>query len=256
MRSLRVLLVGYGKMGIEIKKCLLLRGHSVAAIVDPYTEHHYSTVPDVPNSTPVDVAIDFSTSESFLRGYRHYTTRGVSAVIGTTGWYDAFDAVAAAFREAECGCLYGTNFSVGAQMFLKLVAEATKLFSPISAYDFMLTEMHHKQKKDSPSGTAKSAAQIIIQNHPRKQRTTSDSLQRAIDSDELHVTSVRGGSIPGVHTLTIDSPFDSITVTHTARTREGFALGAVLGAEWIVGRNGIHNIQDVIGSIVTGGKEK
>ena len=266
---MRALMIGYGKMGREIEESLRQRNHSVCAVVDPYIYAKDDARPSAGGGTTadqppifdelaatddiaIDVAIDFSTADSFLKNYTHYAERGMSVIVGTTGWYNHFDEVSAAFKNGGGRCVYGTNFSIGAQMFLQLIDRATELLGITDAYDFMVTEMHHKQKTDSPSGTAKSVANRIVSRHPRKRRVVHEPLQRAIEDDELHLASVRGGSIPGIHTLTIDSVFDTITVSHSARTRQGFALGAVLAAEWIANNDGIHNIEDIIESVVTG----
>lgn len=255
---LRILLVGYGKMGQEIEQSLRLRRHSLAGIVDPYMEEgdERRVALSAVDVDAIDVVIDFSVADSFLGNYNFYAKHGLPVIVGTTGWYDAFEAVSATFQEHGGGCVYGTNFSIGAQLFLKMVAHAAALVSPLAEYDLMLTEAHHKQKIDSPSGTANSAAKAVLRNHRRKKRVVSDSLQRAIKEDELHLTSLRGGSIPGIHTLTIDSPFDTVTISHSARNRQGFALGAVLAAEWLVHNTGIYNIEDIIEEVVNEGDKE
>jgi len=258
-KSLRALLVGYGKMGSAIEAALRSRSHSVAGRVDPYNSEYHSAIDDVARSE-IDVAVDFSTAEAFMRNYVIYADHNIPVVVGTTGWYHHFEQITSYFVERNTPCVYGTNFSVGAQMFFKLISRAAELLGPLPHYDFMLTEMHHKHKIDSPSGTAKSAAQKIIEYHPRKKSIVTDPLQRAIKEQELHVASLRGGSIPGVHTLTIDSSFDTITISHSARNRNGFALGAVLAAEWIMNhssadegaREGVYNIEDIIEDIIQG----
>jgi len=243
-------------MGGAIEASLLSRGHRVAGRVDPYNSEYYSTIHDVARSE-IDIAIDFSTAEAFMHNYIIYADHSMPVIVGTTGWYHNFEQITNHFVERNTPCVYGTNFSVGANMFFKLIGRATELLGPLPHYDFMLTEMHHKHKIDSPSGTAKSAAQKIIELHPRKKSIVTDSLERAIQEEELHVASLRGGSIPGVHTLTIDSSFDTITISHSARDRNGFALGAVLAAEWLMNdrsadagaRASVYNIEDIIEEI-------
>lgn len=246
------MLVGYGKMGHEIEQLLRVRHHSLVGIVDPYAEATDDRRVELSavDVGAVDVVIDFSIADSFLQNYRFYAEHRLPVIVGTTGWYDSFATVSMAFREHDGSFVYGTNFSIGAQLFLNMVARAAALVSPLSEYDLMLTEVHHKQKIDSPSGTANSAASAILRNHRRKTRVVSDSLQRAIEEDELHLVSLRGGNIPGIHTLTIDSPFDTITISHSARNRQGFALGAVLAAEWLSDNSGVHSIEDIVEQVV------
>jgi 4-hydroxy-tetrahydrodipicolinate reductase len=155
--------------------------------------------------------------------------------VGTTGWKDEEPAVRAAVRGADIGFLRTSNFSIGAHIFLTLVEEAARLVNTITDYDVLIHEIHHNRKKDSPSGTALSAAARVLKNLSRKKRVVTERLDRQIEPDELHVSSSRTGSVPGIHTLLLDSVFDSIEIVHTARSRGGFALGAVLAAEWLAG---------------------
>jgi 4-hydroxy-tetrahydrodipicolinate reductase len=142
------------------------------------------------------------------------------------------------------GLLYGSNFSVGVHLFYRVIAAATRLIDRVEDYDVLALEMHHRRKKDSPSGTALSLAQLILENSGKKSKVVTERLDRAIEPDELHVASARGGSLPGVHRVIYDSPADSIEISHSARNRGGFALGAVLAAEWLENRTGLYRIED------------
>jgi 4-hydroxy-tetrahydrodipicolinate reductase len=183
-----------------------------------------------------DVAIEFSLASAVKANAALYAGAGLSAVVGTTGWKDDEAAVRAVVEASGIGFLRTSNFSIGAHIFLALVEEAARLVSTIDDYDVLLHEIHHNRKKDSPSGTALTAASRVLKNLPRKKRIVSERLDRQIEADELHVSSSRVGAVPGVHTLLLDSVFDSIEIVHTARSRGGFALGAVLAAEWISAR--------------------
>lgn len=153
-------------------------------------------------------------------------------MIGTTGWEEHFDAVQQYVKKYQIGLLYSPNFSMGVQLFFKIVAEAASLIGPFESYDVGLLEEHHKHKLDRPSGTAKRLAEIL-----------TDRLQR---KEELSVASLRCGSIPGTHTVLFDSTVDTITLTHQAHNREGFAAGAVLAAEWLQGKQGFFTMDDML----------
>lgn len=142
--------------------------------------------------------------------------------------------------------MWGNNFSIGAHLLFKLTAEAASLIENLTDYDIMIHEIHHKMKKDSPSGTALTLAEKILQNNARKTVIQTGTLNRAIRPEELHVVGIRGGSVPGVHTVTVDGPHDTIELTHTARSRCGFATGSVMAAEWLKDRQGFFRVEDFI----------
>ncbi|OHD14022.1 MAG: 4-hydroxy-tetrahydrodipicolinate reductase [Spirochaetes bacterium GWB1_48_6] len=231
---MKVVIVGYGRMGREIESILKARGHTVVTRVD-----RAPGVGDVQVLTPevlagVDVAIEFSLPEGVAENIKSYTQAGVSAVLGTTGWENIAGEVKTLVEKSGIGLVHGTNFSVGAHMFFALVEQAAAMIKDITAYDIFVTEYHHKLKKDSPSGTALTTANRILRALPRKTEINSGRIDRQIRDEELHVASVRGGSIPGIHSVMLDSDADTLEIRHTARSRGGFALGAVLAAEWLV----------------------
>jgi 4-hydroxy-tetrahydrodipicolinate reductase len=189
------------------------------------------------------MAIDFSAPAAAAANVESYAAFGISAVVGTTGWYDRLEDAKARVEESGIGLLYGANFSVGAHLFFSIVAAATRRANAVEDYDTRVYEMHHRRKKDSPSGTALSLGKLILQNSATKKRIATERLDRPIEGDELHVASVRGGEIPGRHTVLFDSVADTIEVSHTARSRGGFALGAVLGAEWLEERSGFFEVE-------------
>jgi 4-hydroxy-tetrahydrodipicolinate reductase len=247
---MRAAIIGYGSMGKEVEKVLLARGHTVAARVDPVAPgaDAPSLTPDI--SARADMAIEFSVPESVLPNARAYASLGLSAVSGTTGWYAKLDELKSIIAGGRTGYLYGSNFSVGAHIFFALVAAASELVGPSPEYDILGYEIHHKRKKDSPSGTALSLARIITARHPRKRDVVTERLDRAVKENELHIASVRGGEFPGVHTVLLDSVSDTIELTHSARNRGGFALGAVRAAEWLADRKGVFEVTDFIQDIL------
>ncbi len=252
---MNIALVGYGRMGHEIEQVLVSRGHTCPARVDPaakeadatsLSEAFAETDGGATNSRVrgPDAVIEFASPTGVVENAEWYTRHGVPAVVGTTGWEDRREEVHGIVEREGGAYLWGANFSVGANLFFALVEAAGRLIDRFEDYDPMLFEAHHRGKKDSPSGTALEAARRLLAVSSRKQDIVTDALQRRIEPQELHVASLRGGSVPGTHTLSFDSPFDTITLSHSARTRSGFALGSVLAAEWLVGRRGFYSVDD------------
>ena len=247
---MRIAIVGYGSMGREVEKVILERGHQVAARVDPaqaWVDGAHLTEEMAQRS---DMAIEFSHAEAVLENARAYARFGLSAVTGTTGWYAKLEDVRSIIGASKTAYLYGSNFSIGAHLFFALVAAAAELANSCPEYDIMGWEVHHKRKKDSPSGTALTIARIITGQNERKKKVVTERLDRAPAADELHFASVRGGEVPGTHTVLLDSVFDTIELTHRARTRGGLALGAVRAAEWLAGKHGVFEVNDFIQSLL------
>lgn len=243
---MKVLIVGYGSMGREIERILGERGHTVTARVDP--------VPGIGDADRVsdellhgsDVAIEFAHAAGVVENARAYTEAGVPAVVGTTGWADNRAEVRQIVERGKGTYLWGANYSVGAHLFFNLVERAAGLINQLPEYDIMVMEMHHSRKKDSPSGTARTIGERILAVNEKKKRIVDSKLDRRIEQDELHIASLRGGSLPGVHTVYLDSFADTIEITHTARNRSGFALGAVMAAEWLPGKHGFLPVEEFI----------
>jgi 4-hydroxy-tetrahydrodipicolinate reductase len=237
-------------MGREVERVLAERGHSVAARVDAAAGRGdaVALTPDI--AATADIAIEFSTADAVVANARLYAGLGLSAVVGTTGWHARLDEVAGIVAGSSIGYLHGSNFSLGAHLFLALVGRAAHLIEALPEYDILSWEVHHRRKKDSPSGTALSMGKVITDNSSRKKRIVTERLDRPIAADELHVASVRGGEVPGIHTVLLDSIFDTVEITHSARSRGGFALGAVRAAEWLAGRKGIFTVDDFIGDLL------
>jgi 4-hydroxy-tetrahydrodipicolinate reductase len=175
--------------------------------------------------------------------------------VGTTGWDDVRDEVRTIVDEAGIGYLWGANFSIGANIFFSLAAAVARAIDPFDEYDISVHETHHDRKADSPSGTALHVAERILEGLKRKTRVLTEAAHRKIEPDELHVSSTRLGSVPGTHVVTADSPADTIEVIHRARSRRGFALGAVRGAEWVVTRRGLFDVSDFMDSVMHEGEK-
>lgn len=247
---MNVMITGYGQMGQQIESFLIERGHTVTYRVDPAAGRG-----DIDAITPgacseSDMVIDFSYPGGIMSNIQTYIDNKLPAVIGTTGWQNNLAAVEEGVNKSGAPFLYGSNFSIGAHMFFKIIASASALMDKTDEYDAMMIEYHHKLKKDSPSGTALTAAKQVVENFKRKTSIVTERLDRQIEPHELHLSSVRGGNVPGTHSLHFDSLADTITITHQARSRKGFALGAVQAAEWLSERSsGFYNVEDFINDV-------
>lgn len=230
-------------MGHEIEQVLITRGHNIVCKVDKSGQADATEI-TLELLKNVDAVIEFALPDAMESRIRKYTEAKVPVIVGNTGWLDKLDEYKAIVENGGGTFLYGTNFSVGVHMFWKIVSTASSLINSAPEYDIMTLEYHHKLKIDSPSGTAITTAEKILENCNKKTKIWTDKLDRQIEENELHVASVRGGSIPGIHTVTLDSPADSIQITHSARNRSGFALGAVMAAEWIHGKTGFFRVED------------
>jgi len=227
----RILLVGYGKMGHMIEGLAAEFGCEVAGKIDPQATDG-NNGPQSDRWNGVDVALDFSTPESVVKNVPVLVGRGISVVIGTTGWQKDEATVRRAVADTGAGVVAAPNFSTGVVLFEAVVARAAALFSKHQEFGAWLNEAHHNTKKDAPSGTALQLKR---------------AMEQAGYSRPLDVSSIRAGFIPGVHTVGFDGPADTITLTHTARDRSAFARGALLAATWLKGRRGWFNMHDVLG---------
>ncbi len=250
---MRIAIAGYGQMGRLIRQKALVRGHETPVIIDPKCSAPEVTARELTSTAlPLDVIIDFTTPDVVLRNIERYGELGLTAVIGTTGWYSEMGKVAEIVEKSGIGLIWSGNFSLGVNLFLQLIEAAGKIMNRFSQYDVMVHEYHHRLKADSPSGTAKMIGEKLITGLDRKQSIVSDSLNRRIEDSEIHISSTRGGSIPGIHRVSFDSEVDTIILEHSARDRGGFADGALLAAEWIYGRSGLFNIDDLMQSVIGG----
>lgn len=241
---MKLILVGYGQMGRQVESVASDRGHEILCRVDPAGGDAGELSGDLAKTA--EGVIEFALPDATVGNVRLYASLGLTAVVGTTGWYAQLDTVRKEVERAGIGLLYGPNFSIGAHLFFRLVSHAARLIDPIPEYDILGFEIHHRRKKDSPSGTAASIAQLILENCRRKSELATEKLDRAIRPEELHVASLRGGEFPGVHTVLLDSQADTIELRHTARNRRGLALGAVMCMEWLRDRRGLFSVDDFI----------
>lgn len=240
------ILNGYGRMGREVEQILQSRGHNVAARIDPVAAGVDGKVLTKGVADRAELVIEFSLPESVPSNADLYAEFGISAVVGTTGWSEHIESVEQKVKSSGIGYLYGFNFSLGAHIFFALAEKAAALINPFPEYDISLFEIHHAKKKDSPSGTAFTAGEKIIGKIDRKKIIHTDRLDRSIKPEELHVASMRGGYNPGCHTVILDSLADSLEIKHAARNRSGFALGAVIAAEWLGDKKGFYNIEETM----------
>ena len=231
---MKVALVGHGKMGREVEAVLKERGH------DAVVAHK-----DGPFPAGCAVGIDFTRADAVPANIERAMKAGARYVVGTTGWNDRLQDVERMVTQAGGGLVHAANFSVGVNLFYKIVRDAAALLARFPDYDPYVLERHHRQKKDAPSGTAKVLAGIVSSGGGKRAKPTS-SLDGALPDDTFHVAAVRAGGIVGEHTVGFDSGGDEILLEHRARSRRGFALGAVLAAEWIATRTGVHSFDAVL----------
>lgn len=239
---MKIALVGFGKMGKEVERLINQSGnHQVVSksMMDKNGQW------DTKGIKQADVVIDFTSPEVILENIKKIASMGKNMVVGTTGWYEHMNEVEKIVKESGTGLIYAHNFSVGANIFFKIVAYAAKLFDKFGGYDVYGLEVHHSGKKDSPSGTALRIAKEIMNNFPSKKNLQTEKLDRQINPDELHFASVRGGRNPGYHEVVFDSQADSITLSHAAHNRTGFAEGAILAAQFVKGKKGLYNFDEV-----------
>jgi 4-hydroxy-tetrahydrodipicolinate reductase len=249
---MNIAIIGLGKMGSAIKKIALERNHKVVTI-DPLTPGADFLEISSKSLDGVDVCIDFTTAATVLENAKKISALKKNLVVGTTGWYDKMGEMKSAVN--GIGFLWSGNFSIGMNVFFHSVRETAKVMNNLPEYDAAVFEVHHNQKKDSPGGSAQIIGKIILDAMPRKKKIFADRFtDRKPNPEELHVASVRCGSIPGTHTVLFDSPVDTIELNHVARGREGFAFGAVLAAEFLRGKKGFFNIDDLMATILSGNK--
>lgn len=236
---MKLALIGYGKMGKEIEKIALERGHEIALKIDVNNQKDLT----VENLKKCDVAIEFTMPVSAVSNYYTCFEAGIPVVSGTTGWLDRKEEVYAKCVETNGTFFYGSNFSVGVNLFFELNRKLAELMASREEYDVEMTEVHHTQKLDAPSGTAISLADDILEILPGLNQWVND---KAADKNELNIKSERVGEVPGIHTIRYESDVDFIEITHSAKSRKGFAFGAVLAAEFCRENKGILTMKDLL----------
>ena len=251
---MNIAVIGYGKMGKMVEQIARAQDHRVCAIVDPVAEESffgsssrseasssrgaasiYKTIEEADLSR-ADAAIEFSRPDTAAANIKALAERKIPAVSGTTGWFEQIDKVSAAVKNTGGSLLWAANFSIGVNMFYRIAWYAAQLANNFPEYDIGGFEAHHNKKMDSPSGTAKTLAAGVLSRIERKKKIVWETMNRAPQADEFHFPSLRIGSVPGIHSLFFDSAADTIEITHTARSREGFASGAIQAAVWLASK--------------------
>lgn len=230
LRDLNLALLGHGKMGSAVARIAPERGFNLRLILTIESNPDGVAVTEE-NFRGIDVAIDFTQPDVVVENIRRVARLGVNLVVGTTGWNDRLAEVEKIVAESGIGLVHAANFSIGVQLFYRLAREAARIFAPYSMYEPYIVEAHHKFKKDAPSGTALELRRRVEPHLP---------------SREIPTSSVRGGYIPGMHELGFDSETDSVTVRHNARSRQGFAEGALYAARWVAGKKGMFGFDKVL----------
>jgi len=227
---MNIALIGYGKMGKLLEQLAIARGDSVVLTLDEFNNAAFEGITDA-NFLGVDVAIDFSIPSAAIENIERISALGVNLVVGTTGWFEELDRVRAVVEKNGTGLVWSSNFSIGVNAFFRLVSEAARLLADETAYEAWAYEIHHSAKKDAPSGTLWKLV---------------EEMKAAGYSRKIDVSSSRAGAHPGTHEIGFDSAADTITLRHVARSREGFAHGALRAAKWLVGKKGFYEFSDIV----------
>ncbi len=232
---MNIALLGYGKMGKAIEKVALERGHKIVLKTNSKTATF--------NLYETDVAIDFSIPSTAVSNISICLKNNTPIVSGTTGWLNEYNNIVDLCKKNKGALIYSSNFSLGVNVFFELNNYLAKMMKNLKQYNVGINEIHHTQKLDAPSGTAISLAEGIIKNSDK----TSWSLERLSDTENIIINSERINKVPGTHTINYNSSIDSINIEHVAHNRNGFALGAIIAAEWILNKKGVHSMKDVLG---------
>ena len=230
---MKIALLGYGRMGKEIEKIAVSRGHEIVIKKD---------VDDVIDITLADVAIDFSVPTSAFNNITNCFNNNVPVISGTTGWLDNYKDAVAICEEKKGAFIYASNFSLGVNIFFELNKQLAKMMNTLEDYDISMEEIHHTKKLDAPSGTAITLAEGIIENTSKK----NWELGEKSSEENIPIVAKRIPDVPGTHSVWYNSDVDTIEIKHTAHNRKGFALGAVVAAEWILGKTGVFDMKDVL----------
>ena len=231
---MKIALLGYGKMGKVIEKIALQRGHEI--VLKKTDSNSFE------NLLNADIAIDFSIPDAAFINISECLNNNIPIISGTTGWLNNYSKIEQLCNEKKGSFIYSSNFSLGVNLFFKLNENLAKMMRKFSQYSVSMQEIHHTQKLDAPSGTAISLANQIIENSEYQDWTLNQNTL----PNEIYIDAQRIENIPGTHSVNYNSDVDSIEIIHTAHNREGFALGAVIAAEWLVGKKGIFTMKDVL----------
>ncbi len=230
---MKIALLGYGRMGKEIEKIALERGHEILFKKEKGEKYDISLV---------DIAIDFSVPSAAFDNISNCIKNNVPVISGTTGWLEKYDEVVNLCKEKNGAFIYASNFSLGVNIFFELNNQLAKMMNSLKDYNISLEEIHHTKKLDAPSGTAITLAEGIIKNSSKKNWELSEK----VTTENIPIIAKRIPEVPGTHTVSYNSEVDSIDITHTAHSRKGFALGAVIAAEWLLNKKGVFTMKDVL----------
>ncbi len=236
---MKIALIGYGKMGKEIEKIALERGHSVVLTIDIHNHNEMTRE----NLQKADVAIEFTTPATAYNNYIDCFNAGIPVVSGSTGWTDKFEEIASLCKKTGNTFFYSSNYSLGVNIFFELNKKLAAIMNNFPQYDVCVEEAHHNQKLDAPSGTAITIAKDILSEIDRKKDWRLNEFK---STDELQVVSKRLGTVPGTHIVEYDSTDDTIEIKHTAKSRRGLAFGAVVAAEFVIGKKGVFGMKDLL----------
>ena len=236
---MKLALIGYGKMGHAIEEIAKERGHAIVSIIDVDNQEDF----DSPQFLSADAAIEFSQPESAFANYLKCFERNVPVVAGTTGWLTRWNEIKTLCDEGNHTFFYASNYSLGVNIFFALNKYLAKIMNRFPAYDVRIEEVHHIHKLDSPSGTAITLAEHILENIDRKNRWKKGSEGTG---EDLLIRSRREGEVPGIHEITYESEADTLCIRHDAKNRKGLALGAVLAAEFVQGKKGFLSMNDML----------
>jgi len=236
---MRIALIGYGKMGKTIERIAIERGHTISAIIDVHNKEDIKNL----NGAVADVAIEFSNPESAFLNITHCLENSLPIVSGTTGWLSKKPVLDEICRQNNGSFFYASNYSIGVNIFFHLNKILAGLMKKFPDYGISMEEIHHTEKKDAPSGTAITLAEGLMSQNSLKTKWVNQTTE---NDDELEIISKRINDVPGTHTVFYNSPIDTIEIKHTAHSREGFAQGAVMAAEWTAKNRGVFGMNDLL----------
>lgn len=239
---MKIALIGYGKMGQTIERIAKERGHEIVLVVDEYNRGECTDE----QLRGAGVAIEFAIPAAAVDNYRWCFRNGVPVVSGTTGWLERWDEVTRACEQLDGGFFYASNFSVGVNLFFHLNRWLARAMSRVDGYNASIEEVHHVHKLDAPSGTAITLARGVMENNPRYSSWKLTKEEAPVATNELPIVARREGEVPGLHAVSYVSDIDEIRICHSSNSRDGFALGAVLAAEFMLGKRGIFGMDDLI----------
>ena len=235
---MKIALIGYGKMGKTIENIAVQRGHEIVLRLDVNNTEDFKRLGEA------DIAIEFTRPESAFENIKQCIAAKVPVVSGTTGWLDLYQTVSQLCLQNDSAFFYASNYSIGVNIFFEINRQLALMMNNYPMYDVRMEETHHTQKLDAPSGTAITLANSILENVSRKTKWTCNTEGSA---EAINITAKRIDPAPGTHVVTYDSAIDTIEIAHTAHSREGFATGAVLAAEWLLGKKGVFSMKDMLG---------